>query len=99
MGPRAVVLKGGHRPGDVVTDVLYDGEAFHEFSGPRVKTESTHGTGCTFASAIAANLALGMPLEGAVAQAREYLQAALENAYPIGHGHGPVNHFWKWHGG
>ncbi len=96
MGPRAVVIKGGHRPGDKIVDLLCDGENFFEYAGARVLTESTHGTGCTFASAIAAQLALGEELPDAVRQAREYLQGALEHAYPIGHGHGPVHHFWKW---
>jgi len=96
MGPRAVLIKGGHRPGDKVTDVLFDGQHFYEYSGARVHTESTHGTGCTYASAIAAHLALGQKLPDAVKHAREYLQQALERAQVIGHGHGPVNHFWKW---
>ncbi|HET8944796.1 MAG TPA: bifunctional hydroxymethylpyrimidine kinase/phosphomethylpyrimidine kinase [Dehalococcoidia bacterium] len=96
LGPRAVVLKGGHREGDVVTDLLFDGEQFHTYSGPRVQTSSTHGTGCTFASAIAAQLALGSALPQAVRLARGYVQGALEHARPLGHGHGPVNHFWRW---
>ena len=96
MGPRAVVLKGGHREGNVVTDLLFDGEQFHAYSGPRVNTMSAHGTGCTFASAIAAQLALGSALPQAVRLARGYVQGALEHARPIGHGHGPVNHFWRW---
>jgi hydroxymethylpyrimidine/phosphomethylpyrimidine kinase len=96
MGPKAVLIKGGHQPGEKVVDVLFDGEHFWEFSGVRVETQNTHGTGCTYASAIAAQLALGEKLSDAVRHAREYLQAALERAYPIGHGHGPVHHFWKW---
>jgi hydroxymethylpyrimidine/phosphomethylpyrimidine kinase len=96
MGPRNVVIKGGHREGETVVDTLFDGREIHEFSGPRIHTTSTHGTGCTFASAIAANLALGTTLPEAVAAAREYLEGALINAYPVGHGHGPVNHFWRW---
>ncbi len=96
LGPRCVVVKGGHREGDGVVDVLFDGEHFYEYSGVRVKTKSTHGTGCTFASAIAANLALGAKVPDAVRHAREYLQAAIERAHAIGHGHGPVHHFWQW---
>lgn len=96
LGPRSVVMKGGHREGDIVTDILFDGERFHDFTGPRVETSSTHGTGCTFASAIAAYLAQGRQLPDAVGRAREYLHGALEHARAIGHGHGPVNHFWKW---
>jgi hydroxymethylpyrimidine kinase/phosphomethylpyrimidine kinase len=95
MGPRNVVVKGGHREGETVVDVLFDGQDIHEFSGPRVRTKSTHGTGCTFASAIAAYLARGERVPDAVALAREYLEGALRNAHPIGGGHGPVNHFWR----
>jgi hydroxymethylpyrimidine/phosphomethylpyrimidine kinase len=94
LGAENVVIKGGHREGDTVTDVLYDG-GFHEFSGPRVATTSTHGTGCTFASAIACYLARGESVANAVGHAREYLQEALTRAYPIGGGHGPVHHFWR----
>jgi len=99
MGPGNVVIKGGHREGETVVDILFDGREIHEFSGPRIHTTSTHGTGCTFASAVAANLALGESVPGAVALAREYVEGALLNAYPLGHGHGPVNHFWRWQGG
>jgi hydroxymethylpyrimidine/phosphomethylpyrimidine kinase len=98
LGPRAVVMKGGHAAGDIVVDVLFDGVNFREYAAPRVDTRSTHGTGCTFASAIAAGLAQGLGLEEAVAQAKEYVTAALRNAKPIGGGHGPVHHFygfWK----
>jgi hydroxymethylpyrimidine/phosphomethylpyrimidine kinase len=96
MGPRNVLIKGGHREGETVVDVLFDGREIHEFSGPRIHTTSTHGTGCTLASAVAAYLALGGPVREAVEQAREYLEGALRNAYPVGHGQGPVNHFWRW---
>jgi hydroxymethylpyrimidine/phosphomethylpyrimidine kinase len=98
MGAKAVVVKGGHRAGPQAVDVLYDGTSFREYAAPRVETTSTHGTGCTFASAIAAHLALGEPLTDAVAHAKEYLTEALRAAYPIGGGHGPVHHFhrfWK----
>jgi hydroxymethylpyrimidine/phosphomethylpyrimidine kinase len=97
MGPRSVVVKGGHRTGDTVVDVLFDGKHFYDYSGARVKTVSTHGTGCTFASAIAAYLAQGHKLPEAVKHAREYLQGAIEHARAIGQGHGPVAHFWKWY--
>ena len=96
MGPGNVVITGGHREGETVVDVLFDGREIHEFSGPRIHTTSTHGTGCTFASAIAAQLALGATALQAVGVAREYLEGALRNAYPVGHGQGPVNHFWEW---
>ncbi|MBI2166325.1 MAG: bifunctional hydroxymethylpyrimidine kinase/phosphomethylpyrimidine kinase [Chloroflexi bacterium] len=95
LGPRSVVLKGGHLPGDA-TDLFYDGHQFHELSAPRVNTTSTHGTGCTFASAIAAGLAKGLPLDQALAQAKEYVTEALRLAFPLGQGHGPVHHFYRW---
>jgi len=96
MGARNVVMKGGHREGDLAVDILFDGRDFREFSAPRIQTTSTHGTGCTFASAIAAFLARGESVPEAVRQAKEYLTEALRNAGPIGEGHGPVNHFWRW---
>jgi hydroxymethylpyrimidine/phosphomethylpyrimidine kinase len=99
MGPGNVVITGGHREGETVVDVLFDGREIHEFSGPRIHTTSTHGTGCTFASAIAARMALGASVPEAVGVARGYLEGALRNAYPVGHGHGPVNHFWEWDAG
>jgi hydroxymethylpyrimidine/phosphomethylpyrimidine kinase len=95
-GARNVVVKGGHREGADSVDVLWDGRNFHEYRAPRVKTQSTHGTGCTFASAIAAFLARQEEVPDAVRHAKEYLTGALKHAEPIGHGHGPVNHFWRW---
>jgi hydroxymethylpyrimidine/phosphomethylpyrimidine kinase len=95
LGARAVVMKGGHGGGDVVVDVLFDGANFREYTAPRIDTSSTHGTGCTFASAIAAGLARGLSVEEAVAQAKEYVTAALRNAQAIGGGHGPVHHFYR----
>lgn len=104
LGAGAVVVKGGHRPDGrpsgreaaEAVDVLYDGSAFREYSAPRIDTTSTHGTGCTFASAIAAYLARGEPLTEAVGRAKEYLTEALRRAYPVGGGHGPVHHFYRW---
>lgn len=96
LGARNVVVKGGHREGDAAVDVLFDGRNFHEFASPRIETTSTHGTGCTFASAIAAFLARQEMVPEAVQHAKEYLTEALRRAEPIGHGHGPVNHFWGW---
>jgi hydroxymethylpyrimidine/phosphomethylpyrimidine kinase len=95
MGAQAVVMKGGHREGVAVVDLLYDGHEFHEFTAHRVDTTSTHGTGCTFASAIAAGLAKGESLRGSVAMAKAYVTKALQSAYPLGHGHGPVHHFYR----
>ncbi len=91
----AVIIKGGHLEGPEAIDVLYDGNRVVELRAPRVPTMSTHGTGCTFASAIAANLALGASLDEAVNRAKQYLTEALRHAQPIGTGQGPVNHFWN----
>jgi hydroxymethylpyrimidine/phosphomethylpyrimidine kinase len=96
LGPRNVVVKGGHLPGsDQSTDVLFDGHEFHEFSTPRVETRNTHGTGCTFASAIAAELAKGCEVREAVDRTKAYLYALLERSahLQLGAGHGPLNHF------
>jgi hydroxymethylpyrimidine/phosphomethylpyrimidine kinase len=95
LGAGNVVVKGGHLAGDVVTDLLFDGERFHDFSGPRIPTKNTHGTGCTFASAMACYLAKGGAVPEAVRQAKAYLTGALEHAYDTGRGHGSVNHAWQ----
>ena len=97
MGPRYVVVKGGHY-GVEATDVLYDGAGFTELSAPRTPTTSTHGTGCTFASAIAAGLAHGLPVAQAVEQAKDYVSRSIASAFPLGSGHGPLNHFHRWWG-
>ena len=97
MGARAVVIKGGHfQEQDTSTDLFYDGAAFREFNAIRVKTANTHGTGCTFASAIAAGLAKGSALPDAIALAKSYVTLAIQHAYPVGHGHGPVHHFYRY---
>ena len=93
MGARAVVVKGGHLKGPP-TDILYDGEEFRAYTSRRIETTSTHGTGCTFASATAANLAKGLPLRQAVSLAKSYVTSAIRTAQPIGRGHGPLNHFY-----
>ena len=92
MGAKSVVVKGGHRDGPP-TDVLYDGQRFLEFTTERIPSTNTHGTGCTFASAVAAGLAHGLDTPAAVEQAKEYVTAAIRAAYPIGQGHGPLHHF------
>lgn len=97
MGCRYVIVKGGHFGVDAV-DVLYDGSTFVDFSAERIATTSTHGTGCTFASAVAAGLARGSTVEGAVSDAKEYVTAAIAGAPPIGGGHGPLHHFHAWWG-
>lgn len=92
LGPQAVLLKGGHLPGDALVDLLQDARGATHFTDARLHTTSTHGTGCTLASAIATGLAFGLPLHDAVAQARTYVRRAIETAPGFGHGHGPLNH-------
>ncbi|MDE0822684.1 MAG: bifunctional hydroxymethylpyrimidine kinase/phosphomethylpyrimidine kinase [Dehalococcoidia bacterium] len=94
MGAASVVIKGGHREGPA-TDVYFDGSSFREFTSPRFDTVNTHGTGCTFASAVAAGLAQGKKTEDAVGQAKEFVTEAIRNSFPVGHGHGPLNHFYN----
>ena len=94
MGCRSVVVKGGHLDGPA-TDLFFDGVAFREFTSARIDTKNTHGTGCTFASAVAAGLAQGMTPVDAVALAKEYVTEAIRQSFPIGQGHGPLNHFWR----
>ena len=96
LGARAAVLKGGHLPGDWVVDVLavQGGAQGHRLQSQRIATHNGHGTGCTLSSAIAAHLALGLPLEQAVEQARAYILGAIAAGADVttGHGHGPLNH-------
>jgi hydroxymethylpyrimidine/phosphomethylpyrimidine kinase len=98
-GPRVVVVKGGHlddstTPG-LVIDVVCTPDREFDLQGPRIETRHTHGTGCTFAAAIAAALALGQPVDEAIRMAREYLEGAIRHAPGLGAGHGPLNHFWR----
>lgn len=96
MGARNVVVKGGHAEDAAAsTDLFYDGVTFREYPARRIDTRNTHGTGCTFASAIAAGLAKGLDVPGAVALAKAYVTMAIQHAYPVGHGHGPVHHFYR----
>jgi hydroxymethylpyrimidine/phosphomethylpyrimidine kinase len=95
LGAPSVVVKGGHLAGDAI-DVFFDGDRFVELPARRIATTSTHGTGCTLAAAIAALLARGEPLESAIGNAKVYVTAAIERAFPLGHGHGPVHHFHQW---
>jgi hydroxymethylpyrimidine/phosphomethylpyrimidine kinase len=91
LGPSAVLMKGGHLEGDTVVDVLRTADgADHRFEGPRIISRSTHGTGCTLASAIAAGVAEGLTLQGAVARARDYVVEAIRRAPGLGKGHGPL---------
>jgi hydroxymethylpyrimidine/phosphomethylpyrimidine kinase len=92
LGPRYVVIKGGHLHGTPL-DLLFDGSNFQEYTNVRHDTPHTHGTGCTFASAIAAGLARGTSVEEAVARAKVYITTAIQQGIPLGKGHGPVHHF------
>jgi hydroxymethylpyrimidine/phosphomethylpyrimidine kinase len=95
LGPRVVLVKGGHLEGPESIDVVcMRGEMF-ELRMPRISTTSTHGTGCTLSSSIAANLALGLDVRPAIERAREYLDGAIRHAPGLGRGHGPLNHFWR----
>ncbi len=94
LGPRHVLVKGGHLDGSYLrlVDILYDGADFHEFSSPRVATNDTHGTGCTYSAALTTLLAQGFPVLQAVAEAKEYIAAAIGSSLRLGAGHGPTNH-------
>jgi hydroxymethylpyrimidine/phosphomethylpyrimidine kinase len=92
LGARAVLMKGGHLEGDRVVDLLFHGGTVDRFEDARIQSRSTHGTGCTLASAIAAGLAQKMSLRDAVARARAYVREAIATAPGFGHGHGPLNH-------
>lgn len=93
-GCKHVLIKGGHLPSDRATDLLYDGRFFNVFKGEFINTPHTHGTGCTFASAIAAHLARGQSVNDAVQTAKTYLTEAIRHSLAIGHGTGPTNHFY-----
>ena len=95
LGPRSVLVKGGHLPGDRAVDVFYDGTEFVDIDGPRFDTEDTHGTGCALSAAIAARLAHGDDLLDAVRAAKLFISGAIERALRIGQGYGPVNPGWK----
>jgi hydroxymethylpyrimidine/phosphomethylpyrimidine kinase len=94
LGAGAVLMKGGHVPGETVIDVLVTDTGETLLEGPRVDTRHTHGTGCTLASACAAGLAKGLPLEAAVAGAWAYVAEAIRRAPGLGGGHGPLDHGW-----
>jgi hydroxymethylpyrimidine kinase/phosphomethylpyrimidine kinase len=93
MGAKAVIVKGGHM--DRAIDVVFDGHELQQLSGDKVKLENTHGTGCTFASAIAAQLAAGRGLLEAATLAKAYVVKAIEKAYPVGKGRVPLDHFFR----
>jgi hydroxymethylpyrimidine/phosphomethylpyrimidine kinase len=93
-GPTNVIVKGGHFPTSDIVDLLYDGERYVEFRGERVPGRHTHGTGCTFAAAITAHLALGRALGEAIPLAQRYVAGAIRGGPALGKGHGPMDHFW-----
>ena len=95
LGARYVLLKGGHMEGENAVDYLYDGQTIQTFSAPRIATRNTHGTGCTYSAAIAAYLARGCAIGEAVQRAQAYLTGAIQHSFPLGAGHGPLNHFWR----
>ncbi|RKY95818.1 MAG: bifunctional hydroxymethylpyrimidine kinase/phosphomethylpyrimidine kinase, partial [Candidatus Hydrothermota bacterium] len=84
LGPRAVLVKGGHLRGQEAVDLLYADGEFHRFSSPRFETRNTHGTGCTYSAAIAANLALGKDIVSAVGIAKNYIAGAIKNSFDLG---------------
>lgn len=93
MGAKHVVIKGGHDDSEVVTDLLYDGEKFYQYHSRRAYTKHTHGTGCTFAAVITAELAKGQSVQDALQIAKAFIQAAIEDELGIGSGYGPTNHW------
>jgi hydroxymethylpyrimidine/phosphomethylpyrimidine kinase len=92
MGPRAVLIKGGHLTGAAATDVLYDGSGWQEYQAPRIETRHTHGTGCAYSAAVTAGLARGLAIGDAVAQAKAFITEAIRTSPGFGRGCGPVNH-------
>lgn len=94
LGAKAVLMKGGHVPGDRVVDLLITPEGETAFEGERIETRHTHGTGCTLASACAVGLAQGMDLTAAIARAWDYVHEAMLRAPGFGAGHGPLDHAW-----
>jgi hydroxymethylpyrimidine/phosphomethylpyrimidine kinase len=94
MGAYTVLIKGGHLPGPRATDLLYDGRYFVEYSDDRIDTRNTHGTGCTYAAAIAAFLGHQQMLPEAIRVAKQYVTEAIRRGFSFGKGAGPLNHFW-----
>jgi hydroxymethylpyrimidine/phosphomethylpyrimidine kinase len=97
LGPKAVLIKGGHLSGPEAADLFYAGSHFRSYTAPRIAAKNTHGTGCTLSSAIAAFLVKGLPMEDAIAEAKAYLQDAIAQAASlrIGSGAGPLWHFYR----
>ena len=95
LGPVYVVITGGHAAGDRIVDLVYDGEVFTDYATARVEGHHTHGTGCTFSAALTAHLAHGRVLPDAIPLAQEYVAGAIRHAPGLGHGAGPMHHFWR----
>lgn len=93
MGAQRVIIKGGHLPGGSSIDILYDGTNVDELHADRIDTKNTHGTGCTFSSALTAWLARGVEFTMAVERAKQFITAAIAGGISLGHGHGPTNHW------
>src|SRR5712691_134070 len=93
LGPRYVLVKGGHLKGDDAVDLLWNGRSFTEFTAPRVDSPNTHGTGCTFSAAIAAGLARGQALGDSIRSAKAYVTRAIREGFTAGHGVGQLRHF------
>lgn len=93
LGAKNVMIKGGHSEGEAMIDLLFDGNEFFQFESKRIVTKNTHGTGCTFSAAITAELAKGKNIREAIAIAKDFIQAAIEDDLMIGSGHGPTNHW------
>lgn len=96
MGPQYVLVKGGHLEGSCI-DVLVSKDNIVELVGERINSKNTHGTGCTLSSSIASNLANGYDVLESVRLAKEYITGAIKNSFDVGHGSGPVNHFYKFY--
>ena len=99
LGAKNVLIKGGHLPGakqSGAMDILYDGDKYYEFSEKWIDARNTHGTGCTYASALAAEIARGKNVVAAVEKAKKLVTDAIKNSLKIGAGHGPVNALFKY---
>jgi hydroxymethylpyrimidine/phosphomethylpyrimidine kinase len=94
LGPRFVLVKGGHLP-DRALDILFDGNEYRELAAEKIPTVHTHGSGCTFSAAIAAGLAVGKDLVTAATEAKRYVTEAIRFGYALGQGCGPLNQLWK----
>ncbi|HWK21423.1 MAG TPA: bifunctional hydroxymethylpyrimidine kinase/phosphomethylpyrimidine kinase [Ureibacillus sp.] len=93
MGVQYVVIKGGHLKGEIAMDTVYWKDGSFTMTTPRVQTKDTHGTGCTFSSAITAHIAKGFSVQDAIIESKKFIHLAISNPLSIGHGHGPTNHF------